>query len=68
MATTVVCPRCRLEVEVARTARGEIDVKADLPSLTFRCAHRKDNIIRATDADCPDLQKAILAAMPAGLV
>jgi hypothetical protein len=65
---TVACARCGLKVGIARTARGEIDVKGDLTSLIFRCAHRKDNVIRATDQDCPDLQAAILAAAQEGLV
>lgn len=68
MATTVVCGRCGLEMEIARTARNKIDVTGDLTSLIVRCAHRKDNIISATDQDCPDLQAAILAAAQAGLV
>ena len=68
MAKTVLCARCRFEVEVARTARGDIDVKGDLTSLVLRCARRKDNIIRASDLDCQDLQTAILEASQSGRV
>jgi hypothetical protein len=64
----VTCARCSLEIEIARTARGEIDVKGDLTSLILRCARRKDNVIRVTDQDCPDLQEAILEASQKGRV
>jgi hypothetical protein len=63
---TVTCARCGFEVEVTRTAGNEMKIDGDFTSLIVRCMHRKDNIIRMSDLDCPDFEAARYEAIASG--